>query len=238
MSTPLFPLAVWQSGTNENSIPANDNALRVEVLIRPAAGIADSEPPSPSDGDQYVVGDPWGGFTTDNVVIYKGGVWLEWEAFTGWVKCIDNDLYHFNGAAWVLGGGAGGGVPEAPVDGNTYGRRDADWQAISAGGESPVVILSGEAYTLGDLTPGAWHVLTSPNPVSISIEDEAVEPVPPNAEYGIECRGGGGASISASGAAVIIPPKGGELEMEQSDFAVLKRTAADEFKLVGSTVAA
>src|SRR5690606_39250436 len=121
----------------------------------------------------------WGGFTENNVVIYKGGVWLEWEAFEGWVKVIDGQQYYFDGAVWVLGGGAG--IPDAPSDGNTYGRKDGDWEAISAGGEAPTVVLSGDTYTLDDLTPGAWHVFTSGSAVTITVEDDSVEPIPANA---------------------------------------------------------
>lgn len=236
MSTPLFPLAVWQSGTNENSIPANDNALRVQVLMAPAIDFADSEPGSPSEDDVHVIGTAWGGFTVNNVVIYKGGVWLEWEAFEGWVKVIDGQQYYFDGSGWVLGGGAG--IPDAPSDGNTYGRKDGDWEAISAGGEAPTVVLSGDTYTLDDLTPGAWHVFTSGSAVTITVEDDSVEPIPANAEYGIECRGAGGIELAEDNDAEIIPPKGGTLEFETGDFCVLKRTNEDEYKLVGSTVEA
>lgn len=146
MSTPLFPLSVWQSGTNENSIPANDNALRVQVLMAPAIDVADSEPGSPSEDDIHVIGTPWGGFTENNVVIYKGGVWLEWEAFEGWVKVIDGQQYYFDGADWILGGG-GSGIPDAPSDGNTYGRRDGEWEQISAGSETLSIITEASSFT-------------------------------------------------------------------------------------------
>lgn len=238
MSTPLFPLAVWMSGTNENSIPANDNALRVQVLMAPAIDVADSEPGSPNEDDIYIIGTAWGGFTTDNAVIYKGGVWLEWEAFEGWVKIIGGDLHYFDGSDWVEGADEGDGIPEAPIDGNTYGRKDGDWEPISAGGEAPTVMLSGTSYTLGDLTPGAWHVFTSGSAVTIAVEDDSVDPVPANAEYGLEARGSGGVTLVEDNAAAIIPPKGGTLVLEQADFAVLKRTDEDEYKLVGSTVEA
>src|SRR5690554_6014571 len=143
MSTPLFPLAVWQSGTNENSIPANDNALRVQVLMAPAIDVADSEPGSPSEDDIHVIGTPWGGFTANNVVIYKGGVWLEWEAFEGWIKVIDDQQYYFDGGDWVIGGGAG--IPDAPSDGNMYGRRDGDWDQVPGGGGSETLSIITEA---------------------------------------------------------------------------------------------
>lgn len=144
MSTPLFPLAVWQSGTNENSIPANDNALRVQVLMAPAIDVADSEPGSPSEDDIYVIGAAWSGFTTNNVVIYKGGVWLEWEAFEGWVKVIDDQQRYFDGTDWVLGGG-GSGIPDAPSDGKLYGRKDAAWEEVPGGGGSETLSIITEA---------------------------------------------------------------------------------------------
>ena len=33
MSLPLTPYSRWESGTNQNSVPANDNAVRVEYLV-------------------------------------------------------------------------------------------------------------------------------------------------------------------------------------------------------------
>ena len=236
MSQPILPLAVWQSGTNNNSIPANDNSLRVEVALKEAISIADSEPVDPEQRDLHIVGTPWGGFATNNAVIYLGDTWYEYEAYAGWVKSIGGGLYYFDGSDWVEG--SGGGIPDAPTDGNTYGRKDGDWDVVSAGGESPAVTLSGGTYTLGDLTPGAWHVFTSATAVTLTVEDDSVESVPANAEYGLECRGTGGITIVEDNAAAIIPPKGGTLVLETGDFTALKRTAADEYKLIGSTVAA
>src|SRR5690606_7946540 len=134
---------VWQSGTNENSIPANDNALRVQVLMAPAIDVADSEPGSPSEDDIHVIGTPWGGFTENNVVIYKGGVWLECEAFEGWVKTIDGVLHYYDGDDWIIG--AGGGIPDAPSDGKLYGRKDAAWEEVSGGGGSETLSIITEA---------------------------------------------------------------------------------------------
>lgn len=164
---------------------------------------------------------------------------------------VDNDH-------WESRGSGGEGIPDAPSDGKLYGRKDAAWEEVPGGGgavdsvngrtgavtltaadtPSPVVTLSGTAYDMGDLTPGAWHVFTSGSAVTITVEDDSVEPVPANAEYGLECRGAGGITLVEDSIASIIPPKGGMLVLEQADFAVLKRTAADEYKLVGSTVAA
>lgn len=123
---------------------------------------------------------------------------------------------------------------QAGVDKRTTAQAIAD---LALGGAT-VVVLSGTAYDMGDLTPGAWHVLTSASPVTITVEDDATQPVPEAAEYGLECRGAGGMTLVEDSAASIIPPKGGTLVLEEADFAVLKRTATDEYKLIGSTVEA
>lgn len=115
MSTQLFPFAVWLSGTNQNSIPANDNALRNEVLARAALGVADAEPSESDtdDGDVYIVGTPWGGFATDDVVIYRGGTWYGFEPFDGWLKrrLDTGDLVGYDSSdGWVVVLNDGGGT--------------------------------------------------------------------------------------------------------------------------------
>lgn len=111
MSTDIFPFAVWQSGTNENSIPANDNALRSEVLAKGALDFAGAAPASPASGDLYVVSGAWGSFAVNDVVIFVGGVWLGFTPFVGWAKTIGTLLYYYAGSGWleIEGGGGGGG---------------------------------------------------------------------------------------------------------------------------------
>lgn len=129
----------------------------------------------------------------------------------------------------------GATLPEAPIDGKTYGRRDAAWAKITSEA-APVISLPGTAYTLSDLTPGAWHVFSAVGAVAITVEDDAVAPVPMDAEYMLDCTGAGGVTLVEDSAAVIDPPKGGTLALETGDVAVLKRRAADRYKLAGSTV--
>lgn len=105
-ATQLFPLEVWTSQITQASIPANQNALRVEVLQSPALNISNAPAPDPQDGDMYIIGTSPSGdfssFTTDNVVVYKDG-WLEFEAFPGWVKTIGGDVYVYQeDDGWVV----------------------------------------------------------------------------------------------------------------------------------------
>ncbi len=155
MSQPILPLAVWESGTNNNSIPANDNALRVEVALKEAISIADSEPGSPIERDLHIVGTPWGGFTTNNAVIYLGGTWYEYEAFDGWFKTIAGDLYNFDGSSWSLVTSGGGGsetlsiITEASAFTATPGTHAGLSRYIRAGGD--VTFDSVEGYGAGQV---------------------------------------------------------------------------------------
>lgn len=89
MSLPLTPLSRWLSGTNQNSVPANDNSLRVEIAL--TDGIADdvtAQPGSPSDGDWYIIpsgatGTQWATFAEDSAAIFYGGTWYEFTPTQG-----------------------------------------------------------------------------------------------------------------------------------------------------------
>jgi hypothetical protein len=114
---------------------------------------------------------------------------------------------------------------------------DAD-SAATGPPTSPVVTLAGDTYTLGDLTDGAWHEFTSATAVTITVLNDASEAVDGNAEFGIMATGTGGVTLAIDDAAIIVPPKGGTLVLEQNDFSMLKRRAADIYKLLGETAAA
>lgn len=102
-ATVIFPLALWLEGTNQNSTPANDNALRIDAVCGPAKGFAAVAPvsPAPVDYDQWVVSTTWGGFAAENVVIYLGGTWKEFATYDGMVKPIAGVPHARISGAWV-----------------------------------------------------------------------------------------------------------------------------------------
>lgn len=117
MSLPILPLAVWQSGTNENSIPANDNALRLEALSRDVISkVTTAQPVSPGDGDVYIIppaatGTQWATFDIDDLTIYRGGTWYAWAPVVGVVVNVSGTLERFAGSAgWTAVSGGGGGM--------------------------------------------------------------------------------------------------------------------------------
>lgn len=152
-SAPVFPLARWLEGTTQPDIPFNDNALRNEVLAKGALGIANSEPGSPSDGDVHVVGTAWGGFTTDDVVIYYGGTWYGFAPFDGWVKSIADEAYIYQGE-WVQFGNQGGGgsvavIAEASAFTAVPAAHAGRGRYIRAGGD--VAFNTAQGYSAGEV---------------------------------------------------------------------------------------
>lgn len=113
MSTPIFPAAVWPSGINEASIPANDNALRSEALSRKIISKSTtSQPASPTDGSVYIIaathtGAQWSTFTPNDITIYRGGTWYAWAPVEGLIVNLNGSEEIYTGGAWSSYGGSG-----------------------------------------------------------------------------------------------------------------------------------
>lgn len=121
MSDPILPLAVWEEGTLQNDVPANDNSLRLEALSREVLGTEDS-PTSTNDGDVFIVGgSPSGDFATfdpDDLTIYRGGNWYAWAPVDGVVVNVAGSLFTYSGSSGWVGIGGGGGAVDS-VNGQT-----------------------------------------------------------------------------------------------------------------------
>lgn len=99
----ILPLKVWEAGTLNNSIPANDNAMRVEVMEGPAIGISITQPAAPEESDQYILGPAatgaqWSGLPEDTIVLFKSGTWLAFTPFTGMLKSIGDSAFRYTGS--------------------------------------------------------------------------------------------------------------------------------------------
>jgi hypothetical protein len=106
-STPILPYAVWASGTNQNSIPANDNALRNQILNgNVISQSTTAQPGSPTAGDIYIIpasatGAQWATFTAKDLAIYSGGTWYAFAPVIGVVVNVAGTQYQYNGSAWA-----------------------------------------------------------------------------------------------------------------------------------------
>lgn len=120
MSLPLTPFDRWLSGTNQNSIPANNNSLRSEIFN--TDGVSDAVTSQPAltspddDGKWYILGathtgSQWAGFNMDSIAIFYGGTWYEFIPQEGNIVMVASVEVMFQGSAgWVATGGGGGAV--------------------------------------------------------------------------------------------------------------------------------
>ena len=124
----ILPFDEWVAGTLQNSVSANNNALRSEALA--AAVISKTttaQPGSPIDGGCYIIpagatGTQWATFTEGSLAYFRGGTWYELTAYEGLLKVVAGVVEVYNGSAWEAAGGGGGGgstsitVQESGVD--------------------------------------------------------------------------------------------------------------------------
>ena len=152
MSEPILPLRQWPSGIQQASVPANDNALRLEALSRPCLGVANDES-APNDGDVWIVGNtPTGafaGFDEHDIALYHVDQvtaavgWHAWAPVEG-LRLVVNDVRKvFDGTEWIddPAGGGGSGTVESIVAGTGIFVDDSD-------PANPIVSVSGAAAGL------------------------------------------------------------------------------------------
>lgn len=228
MSDPILPLAVWQSGTNENSLPANDNALRLEALSRPCLGVENDAPTVISDGDVYLVGSaPTGDFAAfdeNDITIYRaadpgpGGTWYAWAPVDGLRIVVADARKVFVGGssdAWLddpsVGGGGGGGAATVVTESTT----SLDATSANAGNYTRFTNASAKTYTFDD---GEAYAV--------------------GAEYHGRNVGAGLLAITVAGGMTINAPAGGTLNIPQGGTFTVKIVASDEADLFGITEAA
>ena len=138
MSTPILPFAVWQSGTNQNSIPANDNSLRNQILNGLVIGVENDAPGGDADGDIYIVGDTpagaFAGFDEFDLTIYMGGTWYAFAPVDGVVVNVAGTLKTWDGSAYVdaaTGGGGGSDLIDVQTPTNASGTVTLDFDSKS-----------------------------------------------------------------------------------------------------------
>ncbi|ABX34291.1 hypothetical protein Daci_1648 [Delftia acidovorans SPH-1] len=120
MSTPILPFAVWEPGTNQASLPANDNALRSEILAGRVISKTTAAQPVGVDGAIYIIpagatGAMWSTFGAGDLAIFRGGTWYAYAPVAGVVVHMSGSLQQWDGAAWEEISGGGGGSDRSTV---------------------------------------------------------------------------------------------------------------------------
>lgn len=165
MSEPILPLRQWPAGIQQASVPANDNALRVEALSRPCLGVANDASGTDADGDVWIVDSaPTGafaGFDPNDLALYHVDPdtstpgWYPWAPTDGLRLIVAGvPMIYVGGSTNEWQNDTSDGIPDAPSDGTGYVRKDGAWAAESGGGTGIVEsIVAGANVTVDSTDP-------------------------------------------------------------------------------------
>ncbi len=219
MSIEIVPLRVWQENTLQNHIPANDNALRQEVMVRPCLGVANDEAGGDQDGDVWIVGDtPTGAFASfdeNDVAMLRQGNWYAWKPFEGMRLVVAGVRKVFDSGAWVDDPSIGGG----------------------GGSPAPVVTVTDTSRTIDpDTDAGAYLRFTNGSAKTVTFD--SADGFTVDQEFHITNRASSGnLTLTEAGTMTLNPPKGGTLVLEPGDTVTVKMVDTDEADVMGSTEA-
>lgn len=214
MSDPILPLAVWQEGTLQNDIPANDNALRVEAMSRPCLGVANNAAGGDASGDVWIVGSAATGafatFSEDDIAIYDGAGWHSWSPVEGLRLVVNGVRMAFLDGAWgedpSITGGSGVSVVSIITEASPFtaepGTHDGLARYVRAGGDA--TFDSAESYVEGMVFN-----------IRATASIELIE-----------------------GGVTLTPPSGGTLEMTSGMSITIIMTSSTAGDVIGQTVAA
>lgn len=117
MSVDSLPLEQWPAGIQQASVPANENALRVQALLSRALSVENDAPGTEYNGAVYIVGDTPAGafaaFSEHDIALFEYDSWHAWSPVLGSSMVIADERMVFDGTEWIadpsVGGGGGGG---------------------------------------------------------------------------------------------------------------------------------
>lgn len=141
----------WAEQADGWGNPMNENLRLLSALVQLSVNSSTTSlPASPTDGDIYIV--PTADTNGDQIAVRDEGEWLYIPPVEGWVAYVrDTDkIMRFDGVQWVEQ--QGGGIPDAPSDGGTYGRKDGAWSIVPGIPDAP---SDGNIYGRKD---GGWTV--------------------------------------------------------------------------------
>jgi hypothetical protein len=172
MSTAILPFAVWASGTNQASIPANDNSLRNQILNGMVISAAvTAQPGSPAEGDIYILaathtGVQWAGFSPKDLVIYSGGTWYAFAPIDGVVVNLNGTLIGYDAGAWTAISASGSG--------NVTGPGSAVDDHIATFDGTTGDLLQDGGKTIAELRVPAIQTVSSSSTVTPTFADDLV----------------------------------------------------------------
>lgn len=194
------------------------NLLKLSVLTQ--GGVISRVavvPGAPAEGDVHIITDAP---NANDIAVYDNAAWVYFTPVEGWlVYDRDTDEYlSFDGATWtaLATGGGGGGPADPPA----------------------VETVAGTAYNLLAADAGKYLRFIAATAKTVTVRADATEALPASGEWHIRNAGATDLTLTEDVGVTIYPPNGGTLVVPEGGTVTLKRVAADEFDLLGQTVAA
>ncbi len=230
----LLPFEVWPSQIDAAADPANNNALRAEVITRPAISFIAALPGSPSNGDLHALSAAIGDEVAGTLAFYTAGAWTYWEPVIGMLKRIGTDYYTYDPDSsdeWQLYAPGGGAVD------SVNGRTGA---VVLTAADTPATIITDAttARDLGASDMGAYIRFTNSAAKALTVRDNADVAITSGLEVHGRNVGAGDLTITKDTAVTVNVPAGGTLVIPQGGTFTLKKVSTDEWDLFGVTVAA
>lgn len=215
------------------------NLLKLSVLVQLSVQSRTTVlPGAPGAGDKYIV--PTAETNGDSVAVFDDGEWVYYPPKPGmlaWVEDVSQWRY-WTGTEWVLLSTGGGGIPDAPIDGGLYARRDGAWESFVPGGGSALmgmVEVAGTTHTVSLSVDGANPFLytTNGSETTITLPANATEAIPIGWSVSVKQQGAG-AFVFAPDTGVTLHARGSALTSAgQYAVATAVKTATDVWTVTG-----
>ena len=116
--------------------------------------------------------------------------------------------------------------------------RKATTLVIAGLSMGPTITTSGTSYNLLNADKGKYNRFTSTSAKTLTVQPDATEALDQDGEWNIRNVGANNITITEGSGVTVNVPTGGTLVVPPGGTVTLKRVAADELDLIGTTVAA
>lgn len=153
------------------------------------------------------------------------------KGWLGFDKARDSKV-EFDGTEWVLLTTGGGGIPEAPVDGKLYGRKDGVWTEV-APAQSVIPVTASRSLSANDA--GSYLLADNPTDILLTVPDDAALNLPVGTDIAIEQHNDGLVELApASGVTINVAAGFGLKTGGKYAVVSLKKVTANTWTLFGN----
>lgn len=147
-----------------------------------------------------------------------------------------DELWLWVDGAWQSRGSGGGGIPDAPSDGSTYGRKDGAWAAVAGGQDTGYATINeqvGASYTLALVDAGALVAMSNAAANQIVVPPNSAVAFPVGTRIDVGQDGAGQTTIAEGAGVTIRTPETLKLRKQWGKATLIKR-ATNAWDLEGN----